>query len=207
MAASNSIVKRQVKGKQFEAFPDEVWEYCIKPFITTSMIPIPKKCAICQDDCKLNELHLYKQTTYQDYRCSQCYCMGLSKKHRAAIEVAIAAPFILQFEESCGVNFAEYEEEYRLFQQSNWAYSLMNNFNENIKPYCDLKRKVSNEAVCMLFDKTIFPKKGCHKKAREIEKIVIKVLKSFWWVSDCTIEVRVINSLRRTCTISEVSLV
>jgi hypothetical protein len=202
MASSNSIVKRQVKtGKQFEAFPFDVWEYCIKPFITTS---IPKKCAICQDACELNELHLYKQTTYQDYRCSQCYCMGLTRDHRAAIDTELAKPLIHQFEKSCGVNFEEYEAEFKMVQRSKGSYSTMNNFDKNIKPYCNLKRKISERHVSMLFNTTIFPKKGGLKKAKKIEKIVIKVLKSFWGISDCHV---VINPYNRTYSVSSVSLV
>ena len=205
MSSAKSIVKRQVKtGKEFEAFPFDVWEYCIKPFITTS---IPKKCAICQDACELNELHLYKQTTYQDYRCSQCYCMGLTRDHRAAIDTELAKPFIHQFEESCGVNFEEYEAEFKMLQRSNWTYSTMNNFDENIKSYCDIKRKISDGRVSILFDSTIFPKKGGLKKANKIEKIVIKVLKSFWGISDCHVGVRVINPYNRTYSVSSVSLV
>jgi hypothetical protein len=204
MASYNSIVKRQVKGKQFEAFPFDVWEYCIKPFITTSL---PKKCAICQDACELNELHLYKQTTYQDYRCSQCYCMGLTNVHRAAIDTELAKPLIRQFEKSFGVNFEEYDAEFKMVQRSKGSYSTMNNFDKNIKPYCNLKRKISDGCVSMLLDTTIFPKKGGLKKAKKIEKIVIKVLKSFWGISDCTIEVRVINPFNRTYSVSSVSLV
>ena len=203
MSSAKSIVKGKVsqvkvlpfkvlpfKALPFEAFPFDVWNYCIKPFITTSMIPIPKKCAVCKEVCELSDLHLYKQTTYNDYRCDHCFCECLKLRHYSeAISKELAKPFIVKFEKKYNI------DDFKKFEKESYAreyqVSSRDEFWDIDKKYKYIERATIHELSYILYKNFIFTKTGTPaalKKAREYEKIVIKVLKSFCGDTDCNTE-------------------